>query len=99
MEPVPAATMATAPAGARGKATREPELNVWEVSAAKVVTVDSTGAGDAFCGALAVALAEGRPLIEAVSRAMVGGGLATTRNGAREGMPTGAELDEFLARQ
>jgi sugar/nucleoside kinase (ribokinase family) len=80
----------------------EPELvagsiRVWEVPADKVVTVDSTGAGDAFCGALAAALAEGRPLAEAVKRAVAGSALATTHSGAREGMPTAAELEEFLA--
>jgi ribokinase len=62
-----------------------------------VATVDSTGAGDAFCGALAAALAEGRSLAEAVRRAVAGGALATTHVGAREGMPSAAELEEFLA--
>ena len=41
--------------------------------------------------------AEGRPLAEAVKRAVAGSALATTHVGAREGMPTAAELDEFLA--
>ena len=72
-------------------------FRVWEVPADRVATVDSTGAGDAFCGALAAALAEGRPLAEAVERAVAGGALATTHVGAREGMPTAAELEEFLA--
>jgi ribokinase len=71
---------------------------MWEVPADQVATVDSTGAGDAFCGALAAALAEGRPLAEAVKRAVAGSALATTRVGAREGMPTAAELEGFLAR-
>jgi ribokinase len=70
---------------------------MWEVPADEVATVDSTGAGDAFCGALAAALAEGRPLAEAVKRAVAGSALATTHVGAREGMPTLVELDEFLA--
>jgi ribokinase len=76
--------------------TRVGDLRMWEVQAAKVATVDSTGAGDAFCGALAAALAEGRPLAEAVNRAVSGAALATTHVGAREGMPTAAELEEFL---
>jgi ribokinase len=78
-------------------ATRVGDLRIWEVPAAGVATVDSTGAGDAFCGALAAALAESRPLAEAVNRAVAAAGLATTRVGAREGMPTAAELEEFLA--
>ncbi len=61
-----------------------------------VDTVDSTGAGDAFNGALAVALAEGRSLEVAVTRAVAAGALATVRIGAREGMPTAATLRSFL---
>jgi ribokinase len=78
-------------------AVRLGDLRVWSVPADKVATVDSTGAGDAFCGALAAALAEGRTLAEAVQRAVAGGALATTHVGAREGMPTAAELEGFLA--
>ncbi len=62
----------------------------------RVASVDSTGAGDAFNGAMAAALAEGRSLEEACRRAIVAGALATTRPGAREGMPTRAELEAAL---
>ena len=100
--PTSATTAAAAPAlaaraASRTAASRRSDLRVWEVSAERVATVDSTGAGDAFCGALAAALAEGRPLSEAVRRAVAGGALATTHVGAREGMPTRAELEAFLA--
>ncbi len=57
-----------------------------------VDAIDTTGAGDAFNGALAVAIAEDRPLEEAARRAITAGALATTKVGAREGMPTAAEL-------
>jgi ribokinase len=83
--------------GAPADAARVGDYRIWEVPADIVATIDSTGAGDAFCGALAAALAEGRPLAEAVQRAVAGGALATTHVGAREGMPTAAELEEFLA--
>jgi ribokinase len=97
----PAPAPAPAPSPARTPAPEAPagSIRIWEVPADKVQTVDSTGAGDAFCGALAAALAEGRPLAEAVRRAVAGSALATTHSGAREGMPTAAELDEFLAAQ
>ncbi len=72
-------------------------LRIWEVPAERVATIDSTGAGDAFNGALAAAIAEGRSLAEAVQRAVAAGALATTHVGAREGMPTATELEEFLA--
>jgi ribokinase len=81
------------PAGA----TRLGEFRVWSVPPYKVATVDTTGAGDAFCGALAAALAEGKSLVEAAQRAAAGGALATTHVGAREGMPTAAEMEGFLA--
>jgi ribokinase len=69
-----------------------------DVPSIDVVAVDTTGAGDAFNGALAVALAEDRSLQDAVRRAVVAGALATTRVGAREGMPTTTELEAALAR-
>ena len=93
--PTTAPSPAIAPAPAAP--SRAGEIRIWEVPADKVATVDSTGAGDAFCGALAAALAEGRTLVEAVQRAVAASALATTHVGAREGMPTAAELEEFLA--
>jgi ribokinase len=67
-----------------------------DVPSIAVEAVDTTGAGDAFNGALAAAIAEERPLEDAVRRAVVAGALATTRVGAREGMPGAAELETAL---
>lgn len=61
-----------------------------------VAAVDTTGAGDAFCGALAVRLAHADPLPDAVRVACAAGALATTRIGAQSGLPTQAELDRLL---
>jgi len=66
------------------------------VPALPVTPVDTTAAGDAFCGALAVALAEGRPLHEAVRRANAAAALATTRPGAQPSLPTRAEVERLL---
>ena len=55
--------------------------------------VDTTGAGDAFNGALAVALAEGRDLRAAVAFAVAAAALSTRAEGAREGMPRRDEVD------
>jgi ribokinase len=60
--------------------------------------VDTTAAGDAFSAALAVSLAEGKDLEEAVRVANAAGALATTREGAQPSMPTRAELEAFLGR-
>jgi len=65
------------------------------IPAPHVVPVDTTGAGDAFNGALAAGLAAGLPLGAAVRRAVTAAGLSTTRAGARAGMPTAAELAAF----
>lgn len=69
------------------------------VPSPQVVAVDTTGAGDTFCGALAVGLDEGRSLDESVRRAVVAGSLAVTAIGARSGMPTRTEVEEVLRRQ
>ena len=66
------------------------------VGAPDVTPLDTTGAGDAFNGALAAALADGLDLPEAVRRAVAAASLSTTRPGARGGMPTRAELEDFL---
>jgi len=57
-----------------------------------VTAVDTTGAGDAFNGALAVALAEGRELRGAVAFAVAAAALSTRAEGAREGMPRRDEV-------
>ncbi|OQB89198.1 MAG: Ribokinase [Verrucomicrobia bacterium ADurb.Bin118] len=64
----------------------------------KVKVVDSTGAGDVFCGALAVALGEGKPLLEAVRFANAAAALSVTRFGAQPSAPTRAEIEHFLTR-
>lgn len=58
--------------------------------------VDPTGAGDAFCGAMGVALAEGRPLIEAVRFANAAGSLAVATPGAQPSMPTRTAVESLL---
>ena len=61
-----------------------------------VPVADTTGAGDAFVGALTVALSEGKTLPEAVNWANAAGALATTKPGAQTG-PTRAEINAFLS--
>lgn len=68
------------------------------VAAFEVEAVDSTGAGDAFCGTLAAALAHGLGMRDAVLRATAAGALATTVHGAVPSLPTAAQVDELLAR-
>jgi ribokinase len=60
----------------------------------EVKAVDTTGAGDAFNGALATFLAEGRSMENALALANCVGALTCTRAGAQDSMPTLAELRE-----
>lgn len=58
--------------------------------------VDTTGAGDTFCGVLAVWLAEGRSLDESIIAANAAGAISVSAAGAREGMPAREALEAFL---
>jgi len=57
-----------------------------------VPAVDTVGAGDAFVGALAVALAAGLDPADAVRAACAAGATATTRRGAQDGLPRPADV-------
>ncbi|WP_127956663.1 sugar kinase [Serratia microhaemolytica] len=63
----------------------------------KVDVVDTTGAGDVFHGALAVALASQPTIAEAVRYANAVAALKCTRPGGRAGIPTKEQADAFLA--
>ena len=69
-----------------------PDLTVDRVPAQSVAAVDTTGAGDAFCGGLADALCLGADLVEAARWATRVAAVAVTRPGAWSAMPQRAEL-------
>ena len=60
--------------------------------------VETTGAGDAFTGALAIALAEGLDLVAATRFGCAAAGISVTRHGTARAMPTRAEVEGLLAR-
>ena len=62
------------------------------VPAPKVVAVDPTAAGDAFCGGLADGLVTGENLVDAVRWAVRCGAVAATRWGAQASLPTAEEV-------
>jgi ribokinase len=66
------------------------------VSGFKVEAVDTTAAGDIFNGALAVALAEGKPLDQAVRFGHAAAAISVTRLGAQPSAPTRREIEKFL---
>ncbi|KAB2972241.1 ribokinase [Streptomyces sp. SS1-1] len=67
------------------------------VPAPRVTAVDSTGAGDTFVGALAVALGEGRLMPDALTWASCAAALSVQREGATVSMPYRPEIDERYA--
>lgn len=69
---------------------------ITHVEAPHVEAVDPTGAGDAFCGALAHSLSQGQTLLEASRWAVVAGAVAATRHGAQASMPTPADIKALL---
>lgn len=69
------------------------------VPAFKCDVVDTTGAGDAFNSGLAVALGEGKPLLEAVQFGCACGALACTKLGVIPSLAHRAAVDQFLAQQ
>ena len=66
------------------------------VPAPPVTPVDTTAAGDSFCGALADALVRGETLIDATQWAVRVGAATTQRPGAQPSLPTAAEVDQLL---
>lgn len=69
----------------------------WTVDAFDVSPIDTTGAGDSFCGALATRLAAGADLRHAVRYAAAAGALATTVAGAVPSIPHAAAVDALVA--
>ena len=76
--------------------THKERLRIPCVDAGK--TVDTTAAGDTYCGALCVKLAEGADLKEAASFASLCSGIAVTRRGAQVSVPTRAEAEALQKR-
>ncbi len=82
--------------GARGCCARS-RGEVLHQPAFAVEVVDTTAAGDTFCGALVAALSLGEPLPAALRRASAAAALACTRMGAQTSIPHRAEVDALLA--
>jgi ribokinase len=90
------ATSAVITLGARGAVASDSTTTWWQPPFHADV-LDTTGAGDAFCGALAHALASGLDLRAAVRHGCAAGALATGRLGAQAALPDATELAAALA--
>lgn len=92
MEMGPRAVVVTL--GERGAFVATPD-DRFTVPAPSVKAIDTTGAGDAFNGALAIALAEGKSLREAVTFANLAGALTTTKKEVIPALPIRQELEDY----
>jgi ribokinase len=91
---VPAAVVTL---GGDGCVVLERDRESVRVPGIRVDAVDTTGAGDTFCGVLAAALARGAHLTDAARLACAAGALAVTRPGAQAAVPTADEVAAFAA--
>lgn len=80
--------------GSRGSMVCDGECTF--VPAVKVNAVDTTAAGDTFCGGVCVALSEGKALSEAVKFATAASSIAVQRPGAQDSVPNRCEVDKLL---
>jgi ribokinase len=90
LEQVPAVVVTL---GAAGSLYLARDAEPLAVGAPQVTAVDSTGAGDTFAGALAVALGEERPIREALTWAAAAAALSVERPGASASMPYRSEVE------
>jgi ribokinase len=81
--------------GGNGSRFAERAGRVEDVPAFRVEATDTTAAGDAFTGALAVAWGEGRDLVDAVRWANAAGAACARRLGASNALPSRTEIDEI----
>lgn len=78
--------------GARGAVVLDSSGHAERIEPWPVVPVDSTAAGDAFCGVFAASLAKGLSWSSSAHHAAIGGALATTRRGAIPSLPYEHEI-------
>ncbi len=84
--------------GARGALVRSAAITAHVPALDAGPVVDTTGAGDAFNGGLAVALAEGRDLVAAARFGCATAAISVTRHGTAPAMPARAEVEALLSR-
>ena len=82
--------------GAKGAGLYRGGQQIAAAAPPPVVALDTTGAGDAFVGAITLALLEGQAPEAALKFACAAGALAATRAGAQPSLPTRAEVDARL---
>lgn len=77
--------------GSKGSFVKEGD-SCYEVPVEKIDAIDTTAAGDTFCGAFCVGLSEGLPIHDAVYFANTAAGITVTREGAQSSIPYRKEI-------
>lgn len=85
--------------GPRGASVNGPRQPPVLVDTPNVDVIDTTAAGDAFCGAFAAAIARGADVTDATRFGTAAGALATTGPGAVPSLPTRVQIDALLSQQ
>lgn len=83
--------------GGQGVYVHSNEVSELVPAVTNAPVIDTSGAGDAFIGGFTAALADGKPLLEAVRFACATAGIAVTRRGTAPAMPHRAEIDALIA--
>ncbi len=83
--------------GAQGSYVASSGIGEW-IPAFKVEALDTTAAGDVYCGCLAVALSEGRTLSDSARFATAAAAICVTRLGAQPSAPFRNEIDAFRSK-
>lgn len=83
--------------GDRGAVVKNAQLTKHVPAVEAGPVIETTGAGDAFCGALAIGLAEGMDLVQATEFGCAVAGISVTRFGTAPSMPRREEVDRLLS--
>ncbi|MBB4952269.1 ribokinase [Agrobacterium vitis] len=84
--------------GGRGVLFHSPDASIAVPAIAAGPVIDTTGAGDAFVGGFAAALADGKSPVDAVRFGCATAGIAVTRRGTAPAMPRRDEIEALLSR-
>lgn len=83
--------------GPDGSILATPEAKLWYVPAMKLDhIIDTTGAGDCYCGTFAAGLHNGLGVLEAMRRATIAASLSCLKKGTQDSYPYSGDVDEYL---